>query len=406
MRVAVREAAPSERPSGLRPSFAFLLKATSIVGYFWLWFFIYDKINQHVSDPVRTIHLTSPRQLYPGLIQPYSALIYVFGGLTLPALPFLYYRSWREIRFVLCCYTMTSLLAFTCYLVWPLSIERPDYQGANLGERLMLWVFSKDLPGNCFPSSHTYFAILAAVFIGTGTTTRVTRISTWALAAAVCVTTVTSGQHYFMDVPGGVAASLPGVLCYGQAAGGAMDLNGDGSLPRPSISTIESHRKREMPGCAVHLELARRVLVAWEARPDDAPFPIGHPASRCTFLFGSLGPDLGYFPGGDALLADLAHCVARAHLTRNLIDSAETDLERALAWGWVTHVLGDIWIHPLINQAVGERVCGHRLPGLTYADDPLTHVRIELGTDAMLPAKFGWPAPCIGLVCRQPSIDG
>jgi membrane-associated phospholipid phosphatase len=171
---------------------------------------LYDAINQHGSDPVRTIHLTSPRQLYPGLIQPYSAIIYVFAGLTLPALPFLYYWNWREIRFVLCCYTLTSLLAFTCYLVWPLSIVRPDYQGSNIGERLMLWVFSKDLPGNCFPSSHTFFAILAAVLISRASSSRVTRLSIWALAVAVCVTTVTSGQHYFIDVPGGVAVAFLG----------------------------------------------------------------------------------------------------------------------------------------------------------------------------------------------------
>lgn len=152
-----------------------------------------------------------------------------------------------------------------------------------------------------------------------------------------------------------------------------------------------------MPGCAVHLELARRVLDAWVHHPGEAPFPLDHPACRRAFLFGSLAPDLGYFPGGDGLLADLAHCIRSAHLTRSLINSAKTDLELALAWGWGTHVLGDILIHPLINQAVGERACGHRLPGLTYADDPIAHIRIELGLDAMLPAKFGWPNPCIGV---------
>jgi hypothetical protein len=150
-----------------------------------------------------------------------------------------------------------------------------------------------------------------------------------------------------------------------------------------------------MPGCAVHLELARRVLEAWGNRSGDAPFPLGDPVCRRAFFFGSLAPDLGYFPGGEGLLADLAHCVRPAHLARNLINSAENELERALAWGWVTHVLGDIWIHPLINQAAGERAFGHRLPGLTYADDPVAHVRIELGMDAILPAKFGWPHPCV-----------
>lgn len=181
-----------------------------IASYFWLWFFVYDQINQYVSDPVRTIHLRSPLQSIPWIIQPYSAIVYVFGGLTLPALPFLYYRTWRDIQFVLCCYTLTSLLAFACYLAWPVSIVRPEYQGKNLGEWLMLWVFSKDLPGNCFPSSHTFFAILSAIFVGRSAAGRGPRLLTWVLAIAVCVTTVMSGQHYFIDVAGGVAASLLG----------------------------------------------------------------------------------------------------------------------------------------------------------------------------------------------------
>jgi hypothetical protein len=115
--------------------------------------------------------------------------------------------------------------------------------------------------------------------------------------------------------------------------------------------------------------------------------------SFSAFMFGSLGPDLGYVPGGDGLLADLAHCVRSAHLARNLIAAAESDFDRALAWGWVTHVLGDIWIHPLINQAAGERVSGDRFPGSTFADDPLLHIRVELGLDAMLPVRGGWHEP-------------
>jgi hypothetical protein len=145
-----------------------------------------------------------------------------------------------------------------------------------------------------------------------------------------------------------------------------------------------------MPSCAIHLELAGRVLDAWRVRPSARPFAPDDPACRRAFLFGSLGPDLGYFPGGDGLLADLAHCVRSSQLARNLIATAEADRDRALAWGWVTHILADVWIHPLINQAAGERISGQRLPGLTFVDDPITHVRIELGLDALLPARGRW----------------
>jgi membrane-associated phospholipid phosphatase len=187
-----------------------ILKAMLIFCYFSLWFFVYDQVNRYVCDPVRTIHLPPPHQTLPSVIQPYSAIIYVFGGLTLPSVPFLYHWSWRGIRFVLCCYTLTSLLAFFCYWLWPLSMERPVYQGENIGELLMLWVFSKDMPGNCFPSSHVFFAFLGALFVSRSNAGYKTRVACWALAAAICVSTVTSGQHYFIDIPGGVAAALLG----------------------------------------------------------------------------------------------------------------------------------------------------------------------------------------------------
>jgi hypothetical protein len=76
-----------------------------------------------------------------------------------------------------------------------------------------------------------------------------------------------------------------------------------------------------------------------------------------------------------------------------LIASATSEAELAFAWGWATHVLGDIWIHPLINEAVGEFVhAGHNLK-IAYADDPISHIRVETGLDAILPAYGNWTYP-------------
>jgi membrane-associated phospholipid phosphatase len=74
----------------------------------------------------------------------------------------------------------------------------------------MLWVFAKDFPGNCFPSSHVFFATLGALLVSRREPRRAVRVATWALAVAVCITTITSGQHYLIDIPGGAAAALFG----------------------------------------------------------------------------------------------------------------------------------------------------------------------------------------------------
>jgi membrane-associated phospholipid phosphatase len=189
-----------------------LLKTVVVFGFFGLWLWAYDMVNAFAADPVRTIHLTSPASVVPWIIQPWTAVIYILGGVIFPLVPFLYYPSWRGIAFVMACFTAASLMAFAVYWLWPVSMVRPEFAGGTLGERLMLWVFSIDKPANCFPSLHVIFAVLGALLIDRTGVGRWARWFWWAFAAAVCVTTVTSGQHYFIDVPGGIAVALAGYL--------------------------------------------------------------------------------------------------------------------------------------------------------------------------------------------------
>ena len=136
-----------------------------------------------------------------------------------------------------------------------------------------------------------------------------------------------------------------------------------------------------MPSVTLHMHLAGQVLEAWQAAPSSAPFPPRHPRFVNAFRQGAFGPDLGYLPGGPRVLSDLAHCVRSGDLTRTLVVSARTPLERAFAWGWVTHVLADRMIHPWVGRAVGEVLTGRR----TFVDGnqaQATHVRVETGLDA------------------------
>jgi hypothetical protein len=140
-----------------------------------------------------------------------------------------------------------------------------------------------------------------------------------------------------------------------------------------------------MPGPALHHLLAGRVYARWRAAPIHAPFE-PCPAARAALLHGALGPDMGYFPGADPLLAELAHHARTGAFCRALVDEADTDAERAFAWGWVTHVLADVAIHPLVNDACGELVTGRRTP-LWGAQVALEHLRVETGLDAAVHAR-------------------
>jgi len=133
----------------------------------------------------------------------------------------------------------------------------------------------------------------------------------------------------------------------------------------------------------LHLALAGRVLDEWRTRPDP-PIPTGDPALVNAFRAGALGPDMGYFPGGPRFLSDLAHCVGSGRLTRALLEGARTPRERAFAWGWVTHVLADRFLHPVIGQGVSAFLGEAPLRSVSAECAPEAHVRVEGGVDVWI----------------------
>jgi membrane-associated phospholipid phosphatase len=187
-------------------------KAAVVAGFFGVWVWVYDVVNAFAADPIRTIHLTGPASVFPWIIQPWTAVIYIPGGLIFAFAPFWYYRSWRGIALVLVCITLSSLISFLMYWAWPVSMVRPEFAGGTVGERLVRWFYSVDRPANCFPSLHVVFAVLGALLIARAGANRPARWFWWTLAAAVTVTTVTTGQHYFIDVPAGVSVAVVGYI--------------------------------------------------------------------------------------------------------------------------------------------------------------------------------------------------
>ncbi len=164
---------------------------------------------------------------------------------------------------------------------------------------------------------------------------------------------------------------------------------GGGTLGQRRVPGSNHLANREpMPSVTLHLVLADRVLERWQDHPSRAPFPIHQPVVLNAFYQGAFGPDLGYFPGGYRLLSDLSHLVKSGDLTRALVRNAGNPLERAFAWGWVTHVLGDQAIHPLVGQGVGEFLFGDRRLFVDGARNQAAHVQVETGLDAFYSHLF------------------
>lgn len=143
-----------------------------------------------------------------------------------------------------------------------------------------------------------------------------------------------------------------------------------------------------MPSVTLHLVLADRVLDHWRDTPSQAPFNPFDPDLANAFHQGALGPDLGYFPGGHRFLSDLSHLVRSGDLTRTLVSSAQSPCEKAFSWGWVTHVLADQAIHPLVGRGVGELLYGDREIFVDGARQQTAHVQVETGLDAFYSHLF------------------
>ncbi|HTW81827.1 MAG TPA: phosphatase PAP2 family protein [Terracidiphilus sp.] len=63
-----------------------------------------------------------------------------------------------------------------------------------------------------FPSFHVVLAIVAAAAIGS---IRVLRIAAWTLAALICISTITTGWHYGVDVVGGLIIAWASIAVAG-----------------------------------------------------------------------------------------------------------------------------------------------------------------------------------------------
>ncbi len=154
-----------------------------------------------------------------------------------------------------------------------------------------------------------------------------------------------------------------------------------------------------MPGHGLHIELARTLL-----RDSDewaAPAWRHDPEAVSALYNGAIGPDMGYFPGADSLLSGLAHYVRTVAMVRTLRAQASTDVEEAFALGWLTHVLADAEVHPIVNRAAGEIDFGSLDRPSTAADSMVTHVRVEVGLDGVRLARD----PEVQRIRLEPTFD-
>ncbi|HKP85717.1 MAG TPA: phosphatase PAP2 family protein [Blastocatellia bacterium] len=97
---------------------------------------------------------------------------------------------------------LASALSFCVFFFYPTELPRPTVETGGLTAQAFQLLYAIDPATNCFPSLHVALAWLAAL----GVAEERARAGTFAVvwAALISLSTMTTKQHYFIDVMAGV----------------------------------------------------------------------------------------------------------------------------------------------------------------------------------------------------------
>ena len=100
-------------------------------------------------------------------------------------------------------FILAAAIGLVIFILWPTAVARESPGSDGVTGQLWRWLYSVDTPANALPSLHVANTCLAAVClrrIG-----RAWRIIAPIWAVLIVVSTLTTKQHYAIDIAGGVA---------------------------------------------------------------------------------------------------------------------------------------------------------------------------------------------------------
>lgn len=167
---------------------------------------------------------------YAGRLASHNAFHHIFAlalDEKIPVLPWttvlyvLFFPFWifnyalvtkREKAFVMrffCADFLSRVICLIFYILLPTTLVRPEIpEGAFLGWMLRI-VYFFDEPDNLFPSIHCLVSVMAAFGIhGESSVPKPYRIASCFIAAAICISTLTTKQHLVWDLISGIALAV------------------------------------------------------------------------------------------------------------------------------------------------------------------------------------------------------
>jgi membrane-associated phospholipid phosphatase len=189
------------------------------LGFIIILQFLYVPLNRNLSGGVLTrIRLDDFVPIIPVWTIPYvlwlpACLIFaVWAALKMPEKLF-------RVFFFAAIFTISSSMLF--FWFYPTYILRPEVNGSDIFSQTLRLVYQNDHLYNAFPSGHVYLAVSIALFYlcwhsSRDGTLRTIRWNSWrpwfwiGLVIVVCLSTVFTGQHSLIDIPGGMLVAILG----------------------------------------------------------------------------------------------------------------------------------------------------------------------------------------------------
>ncbi len=138
----------------------------------------------------------------------WTVWIYASEYVMLP-LAFLLIRDGNNAKSLACALSSAIIISSLVFFWFPTVMIRPKLLGADIHEQAMKLLHWVDPPTNCFPSLHVSMMILLAIYLSKES--KNWGLLSWILALLVSVSTLTTKQHYFVDVLGGILVAWASV---------------------------------------------------------------------------------------------------------------------------------------------------------------------------------------------------
>lgn len=186
--------------------FAWKLKwFAAVVGPLYAVYQITNRWQFHPARPLPLTWIDRNVPLLPWTVWPYLLLACCVSLLLLLKSRAVFTRA---LVALIAGYSINLLTFF----LWPTMLPRDGLPG-GVHEGGFAWLYSLDTPCNCFPSGHITAPLIA--FYALAVEQRRWRTALWLIFALLCPTILTTKQHYFADLLGGLATGAFGIWISG-----------------------------------------------------------------------------------------------------------------------------------------------------------------------------------------------